>query len=124
MATKKPKEKQAAPEPVRRGRGRPRTPPDMSTACGRIGERIRQARERVGLSPAEAAARCGMSCRSWYDMERGAYVWWLEHLAKLLEVLQCEIGEIVPEADVKHSLDRHRKRLERAGRRQPKETDK
>jgi hypothetical protein len=79
-------------------------------------------RKRRKADPNKAAKRAARQEREKADKR----LWdaWANGAGQYPAISDLAREKGIPEPDVKHSLDRHRKRLERAGRRQPKETDK
>jgi DNA-binding Xre family transcriptional regulator len=98
MRAKKQKDIVKIPAPAN-SRGRPRIAPDLRTERGRIGQRIRALREKLGLSVREVATRAGITGEQLYALERGEVPAWFRRLADLLNALDCEIGDLIPEAD-------------------------
>lgn len=58
----------------------------------RIGQMIRQAREKKGLTPAQLALEAGLSRTHIYRIEEGKYSFNLDTIAILCEVLGLEIN--------------------------------
>ena len=55
------------------------------------GDAIRAARERLGLTQAEAARRCGMARQNWRRLERGASSPTVATLQRVAEGLGLEL---------------------------------
>src|SRR5579875_1569806 len=62
-----------------------------------IGDRIKRARLRQGLSIPEAAARVGMHRSYWYQVERGKPRPGAEQLKRFAEALGCSVAELAGE---------------------------
>ncbi|MBB4856668.1 transcriptional regulator with XRE-family HTH domain [Mycobacteroides chelonae] len=60
-----------------------------------FGERLRAARERMGLSQEAAAQRCGIHWTQLGKVERGQRSLRLETIVKLAAGLQLDAGELV-----------------------------
>ena len=58
----------------------------------RIGQKIREAREKIGLTPAQLALEAGLSRTHIYRIEEGKYSFNLDTIAILCEVLGLEIN--------------------------------
>jgi len=66
--------------------GPARKEPDLSTYSGRCGKRLRELRERAGLSVQEVAAALGVSYRAVYHWEAGKADPKLDYLPKLAKL--------------------------------------
>ena len=83
--------KAKAPPPLARPAGRPFGPIDQSTPAGRFGARLRAAREKAGLTPAEAAGRAEVTPKRWTSWERGTRAPRLGYLLPIAAALGCDL---------------------------------
>lgn len=60
----------------------------MSTPEARITNRMRQARERLGISQEESGRRLGVTLRTYARWERGESRGWLGYLPEIAEALE------------------------------------
>lgn len=67
----------------------------MSTPEGRITDRMRQARERLGISQEEAGRRLGVTLRTYARWERGESKGWVGYLAEIAQALETTESDIL-----------------------------
>ena len=67
----------------------------MSTPESRITDRMRQARERLGISQEEAGRRLGVTLRTYARWERGESKGWVGYLAEIAAALETTESDIL-----------------------------
>jgi transcriptional regulator with XRE-family HTH domain len=75
--------------------GRPPKPISRKTPSGRLGARIRAARERIGKTGAQCATEMGVSPMAWCDWEHGRVNMPVSRLGPIARVLGVAAGELV-----------------------------
>ena len=60
---------------------------------------LKNARERAGLTVAEAAARLGVSRQCWYNWERAVAVPLAGYLPEMAKILNCRIEDLYAESE-------------------------
>lgn len=80
------------------GRGRPADPTDQTTFAGRVGARIRAAREEQGLTVEDAAARTGgaVTYGMWAMYERGRMKGGLGKYVAVAAALGVRLDDLLP----------------------------
>ena len=76
--------------------GRPAEPITGDSFAAAIGRRIRELRERRGLSVADCAALAGVAAPTWYHFERGRSIG-LDKLPRIAAALGVKTSRLMPE---------------------------
>ena len=76
---------------------RSRNPIDTSTYSGRFAARLKELREKAGLSVEQLAERSGIPKRTLYNWESGIRQPLFKQLPQLAESLRVKIGKLFPE---------------------------
>lgn len=76
-----------------------------------LGARLRELRERAGLSVDEAAEKVGLHRTTWYDYQAGRTIPDFLVVVQISRVLGCELMDLVPDAFL--SVDERKKRRAR-----------
>ena len=79
----------------------------MSNLKRTIGQKVREARQRVGLSQSQAAKELGMDLSNLSHLEHGRSNVSIEYLVKMPRAFGCKITDLLPD-DVVTDYDRQR----------------
>ncbi len=75
-----------------------------------LGTRLRELRERVGLSVDQAAEKIGIHRTTWYHYQSGRTIPDFLMAVRICRALDCELGELVPDAFLAPEERRRRRR--------------
>jgi transcriptional regulator with XRE-family HTH domain len=86
--------------------GKPAAQPKLGDEGALFGARLREMRTACGLTQPDLAARVGTSASNISDLERGIKVPTLTTVARLADVLECNVSELVEVLDRRRRTSR------------------